>query len=340
MKHSPEFRLSTPLVVLVAATSYAHAQTPAQGAARAQAAAPAQARSPAQAPAFKPARPVDIARVKGDLYMISGEGGNVAVYVTGAGVILVDDMFYRNADDIVAKVATVTKEPIVYVLNTHQHDDHAGGNGKLLAIANVIAQDNVRANLSHIKQPYYEDTPGTPIGLPNVTFSDQLTLHLGGKEVKARYFGRGHTNGDAVIYFPELKVIHTGDLFLGRTPQAAAAAASKPPGRGIYVDYAQGGSFNDWTRTLDGALQLDFDTIIPGHGPVSTRADLVQFRGDVQAMHDRVAMLVRSGATKQQVVNVFETDYGWRATGCPPSPPTPGCLQFQQMDSLIEELSR
>jgi len=288
----------------------------------------------------KPAAPLDIARVKGDLYMISGEGGNVAVYVTSEGVILVDDMFYRNSDDIRAKVASVTDRPIKYVLNTHQHDDHAGGNAKLLAIANVIAHDNVRANLSHIKQPYYEDTPGTPIGLPNITFSDELVVHLGGKEVRAKYFGRGHTSGDAVVYFPELKAIHTGDLFLGRTPAAAAAAASKPPGVNIYVDYAQGGSFLDWTRTLDGALALDFDTVMPGHGPVSTRADVVKFRADLEAMRTRVAELIRGGASKQQVLTVFEMDYGWRSTGCPPSPPTPGCLQFQQIDSLLQELSR
>ena len=198
---------------------------------------------------------------------------------------------------------------------------------------------NVRANLEHIKQPYYEDTPGTPIGLPNITFADELVVHLGGKEVRAKYFGRGHTSGDAVMYFPELKVIHTGDLFLGRTPAAAAAAASKPPGANIYVDYAQGGSFLDWTHTLDGVLTLDFDTVIPGHGPVSTRADVAKFRADVEAMRTRIAELVRGGATKQQVLTVFEMDYGWRSTGCPPSPPTPGCLQFQQIDPLIQELS-
>ena len=107
----------------------------------------------------------------------------------------------------------------------------------------------------------------------------------------------------------------------------------------IYVDYAQGGSFLEWTDTLDGVLQLDFDTIIPGHGPVSTRDDLVQFRADLESMRDRIAELVRSGATKSQVLAVFEADYGWRSTGCPPSPPTPGCLQFQQMDALIAELS-
>jgi glyoxylase-like metal-dependent hydrolase (beta-lactamase superfamily II) len=302
-------------------------------------AAAAAAAFAAHAQTLKPARPLDIVRVKGDLYMISGEGGNVAVYVTGDGVILIDDMFYRNTDDIRAKVASVTDQPIKYVLNTHQHDDHAGGNAKLLAIASVIAQQNARANLEHIKQPYYEDTPGTPIGLPNITFADEITVRLGGKEVRAKYFGRGHTSGDAVIYFPDLKVIHTGDLFLGRTPTAAAAAASKPPGANIYVDYAQGGSFLEWTHTLDGVLTLDFDTVIPGHGPVSARADVVKFRADVEAMRTRVAHLLHSGGSKEQVLTMFEMDYGWRSTGCPLSPPTGGCLQFQQIDSLIEELS-
>jgi cyclase len=289
-----------------------------------------------QAQTLKVAKPVDIERVKDNLYLLSGEGGNVAVYVTDTGVALVDDMFYRDYAGIVAKVATVTKQPIKFVLNTHQHDDHAGGNAKMLEIANVIAHDNVRANLTHIKQPYYEDTPGTPIGLPNVTFGDALELYLGGHEIRAQRFGRGHTSGDAVVYFPELKAIHTGDLFIARR---GPAPEGKPPGANIYVDYAQGGSFLEWTGTLDRVLTLDFDIVIPGHGPVATKADLEQFRADVAAMRDRIAEMIRAGATKQQVLTVFEMDYGWRSTGCPPSPPTPGCLQFQQIDALIAELS-
>lgn len=303
-----------------------------------------QAASPLSAQTLKPPGPLTIERVADDLYMVSGEGGNVAVLVTDEGVILVDDMFDRNHADILAQVASVTDQPIAYVLNTHQHDDHAGGDLKMLAIAEVIAHENVRANLTDIKQPYYEDTPGTPIGLPRVTFSDELAIHVGGEEVWAMHFGRGHTNGDAIIYFPELKVIHTGDLFLARRPAAGNGprvepAADKPPGVNIYVDYAQGGSFVEWTDTLDRILELDFDTVIPGHGPVSTREDLVKFRSDLEAMRDRIAELIRAGATKDQVVATFEADYGWRATGCPPSPPTAGCLQFQQMDALIEELT-
>src|SRR5262245_22309130 len=282
--------------------------------------------------------PLRIEQVKGDLYMISGEGGNVAVYVTSEGVLLVDDMFDRNHADILAQVKSVTDQPIRYVVNTHQHDDHAGGDLKMLPIAEVIAHRNVRANLVDIKQPYYEDTPGTPIGLPRITFSDELAVYLGGKEVRAKYFGRGHTSGDAVIYFPDLKVIHTGDLFLGR--RRAAAPQTRPPGVNIYVDYAQGGSFLEWTKTLNGALQLDFDTVIPGHGPVSTKADVMKFRADLEAMRNRVAALVKEGKTKEDVVHVLEADYGWKATGCPLSPPTAGCLQFQQADAMMAELKR
>src|SRR6188768_1318671 len=155
-----------------------------------------------------------IEKVKGDLYMISGEGGNVAVDVTDEGVLLVDDMFDRNHADILARVKSVTDKPLRYVINSHQHDDHAGGDFKMLPIAEVIAHKNVRANLKDIKRPYYEDTPGTPIGLPRITFTDELDVNLGEKVVQAHYFGRGHTSGDAVIFFPELRTIHTGDLFL------------------------------------------------------------------------------------------------------------------------------
>src|SRR5262247_3206910 len=176
--------------------------------------------------------PLRVERVRDELYLISGEGGNVAAYVTSEGVVLVDDMFDRNHTDILAQVKSITDQPIKYVINTHQHDDHAGGDLKMLPIAEVIAHRNVFANLKDLKRPYYEDTPGTPIGLPRITFTDQLDVHLGGKDVQAYYFGRGHTSGDAVIYFPEARTIHTGDLFLAFRAGGRGAAAStqtRPP---------------------------------------------------------------------------------------------------------------
>jgi glyoxylase-like metal-dependent hydrolase (beta-lactamase superfamily II) len=261
--------------------------------------------------------------------MISGEGGNVAVYVTADGVVLVDDMFDRNHAGILAQVKQITDRPLRYVINTHQHDDHAGGSFKMLPLAEVIAHRNVYSNLKDLKRPYYEDTPGTPIGLPRVTFSDRLDVHLGGKDVEAHYFGRGHTSGDIIVYFPEYKAIHTGDLFI----------SGSRPGVPIYVDAVQGGSLLEWTGTLDRALQLDFDIVIPGHGPVATKADLARFNATIAAMRTRLQSAIRGGASREAVVQIIEKDYGWRATGCPPAPQmTPGCLQYQQIDALIEEL--
>jgi cyclase len=274
--------------------------------------------------------------------MVSGEGGNVALYTTSEGVVLVDDMFDRNHADILAQIKSVTNQPLRYVINTHQHDDHAGGDFKMLPIAEVIAHKNVRGNLADLKRPYYEDTPGTPIGLPRITFSQELTVNLGGREVRAHYFGRGHTSGDAIIHFPDVKVIHTGDLFLAFRGggRGAAPARERPPGVPIYVDYVQGGSFLDWSKTMDEMLKLDFDTVIPGHGPVSTRADVVKFKADLETMRARLVGLIREGRTRAELAKILEDDYGWRSTGCPPSPPTAGCLQYQQLDALIQELGR
>ena len=253
-------------------------------------------------------------------------------------------MFDRNHADILAQVKTVTDKPLKYVINTHQHDDHAGGDIKMLPIAEVIAHENVYANLKDMKRPYYEDTPGTPIGLPRITFTDQLDVHLGGKDVQAHYFGRGHTSGDAVIYFPGRQG-HSHRRSVSATSRRSGAAPAwrappRPPGVPIYVDYVQGGSFIEWSKTLDGMLKLDFDTVIPGHGPVSTKADLVKFKSDLETMRGRLIGLIKQGSTKAQLAKMLEDDYGWRSTGCPPSPPTGGCLQYQQLDALIEELKR
>jgi hypothetical protein len=135
-------------------------------------------------------------KIADDLYEIEGDGGNVAVYVTQEGVILIDDKFDRDYAEILAKVRSLTNKPLRYVLNTHQHGDHTGGNAKMLdASVEILAQKNARANMVAGKMP----------GLPRITFNDETEVFLGGKEVRARYFGRGHTNGDAVIYFPETR---------------------------------------------------------------------------------------------------------------------------------------
>jgi len=259
-----------------------------------------------------PAPPIGIQKLKDDLYVIGvtkGVGaGNVAVYVTDEGVILVDDMFDRNHDEILEKLRSVTDKPIKYVLNTHQHDDHSGGNAKMLAMnAEVISHRSARANMAILKQP----------GLAHVTFAEEMSVYLGGKEVRAQHYGRGHTGGDAVMYFPAAKIIHTGDLFLTFPPQP-------------FIDYGNGGSALEWTKTLDGVLKIDFDVAIPGHGPISDRAGILKFRNEFQAMRDRIQGMVRAGASKEEISKVLVGDYHWGAGG----------LAIQQVDAMITELKQ
>jgi len=187
-------------------------------------------------------------KVKEDLYEIEGDGGNVAVYVTSEGVILVDDKFEQDYEGILAKVKSVTSQPIKYILSTHHHSDHSGGNTRFASTAEIISTANARANIVEHKQSNAQAN----MVPARIVFTQETAVFLGGKEVRARYFGRGHTNGDAIIYFPALRTLHTGDLMAGKTP---------------LIDYPGGGSVVEWTKTLDEAMKLDFDTVIPGHGP-------------------------------------------------------------------------
>lgn len=238
-----------------------------------------------------PAQPLQLEKVTDDLYNISGSGGNVAAYLTSEGVILVDNKFPQNTPEILAKVKSVSDKPVKYVLNTHHHGDHTGGNVKLLGETEIIAHRKARTNIVEKNQP----------GAQRITFSDEMTVHLGGKEARARYFGRGHTNGDAVIYFPALKTIHMGDLLVGGAP---------------FIDYSSGGSIVEWTKTIDAVLATDFDMVIPGHGGVMKRADLVTFRGKIETLRTRVQQLKRSGASKEDVAAKLNLDdLGWKTAG-------------------------
>jgi glyoxylase-like metal-dependent hydrolase (beta-lactamase superfamily II) len=131
-----------------------------------------------------------------------------------------------------------------------------------------------------------------------VTFTDQTAIYLGGKEVRAHYFGRGHTNGDALIYFPALKTLHTGDLMAGNTP---------------LIDYPGGGSVAEWAKTLDQALKLDFETVIPGHGAVTNKAALLTYRNNVEKLRNRAAGLIHEGKSQEEVGKVMMAEFGWTA---------------------------
>ena len=249
-----------------------------------------------------------INKVKDDLYEIEGDGGNVAVYITDEGVILVDDKYDQDHDQIVAKVKSVTDKPVKYVLSTHYHADHSGGNAKFLSTAEIISTANARKNIvEHVQS---NAPPGV---MPaRITFTQEASVVLGGKEVRARYFGRGHTNGDAIMYFPALRTIHTGDMMAGTTP---------------LIDYPGGGSVVEWTKTLDEALKLDFDTVIPGHGPVTNKAGLMTYRNNVEKLRNRATSLIHEGKSQDEVGKVMMAEFGWGANSLQMQWSLPGIMK-------------
>ena len=251
-----------------------------------------------------------IAKVKEGLYEIEGDGGNVAVLVTTDGVLLVDDKFEQDHDAIVSSVKSVTSQPIKYIVTTHHHSDHSGGNGKFISSAEIISTANARANIVEHKQ---SNAPDNMVPA-RVVFTDELSVFLGGQEVRAKFVGRGHTNGDAVVYFPGLKTLHTGDLMAGTSP---------------LIDYPGGGSLANWAKTLDAAMMLDFDTVIPGHGKVTDKAGLKAYRDNVDKLKTRVSGLIHEGKSQEEVGQVMTAEYKW----------APGSLNMQwSLPGMMTEL--
>ncbi len=258
-----------------------------------------------------------ITKLKDGLYVIPGydgaaTGGNVAVRVTSEGAIIVDDKLPQLYTDIVQKVKSVTPLPIKYVLSTHQHGDHTGANAEFLKTAEVLMHRNARANMIEQKLP----------GPGRIVYNDEQSLFLGGVEVQLRYLGRGHTSGDSVIYFPDLKVIHTGDLVVwGKRSQGTTLTP--------FMDYAAGnGSGKEWVATLDRVLALDFEAAIPGHGPVLTKAEVRTFRDKMVTLNQRMAAFIKSGGQKPDAISKIKLDdIDWP-------------FQAGSLDGLYDELSK
>ena len=256
--------------------------------------------------------PMRIEKVKDNLYVVRGpfnlcspngcrptsvddgllhEAGDVAVRVTNEGVILVDDKFAQNVPDVLDRVKSITPQPIKYMLNTHHHADHVGGDGEIQNLGiEILAHRNIRENILRNKQP----------GAPRIVFSDQAEVHLGGVEVQMKYLGRGHTNGDTIIYFPDLRTVHSGDLVIDGMP---------------VIDYNNGGSALEFVTTLNNLLKIDFDTVIPGHGRVLTRDFVRDYVPKLETMNKRMADLVKKRVAKDQLEKALKLDdLGWAHT--------------------------
>jgi cyclase len=256
------------------------------------------------APAQAPVEPMRIEQVADGLYFIRGpwttarnddllhEPGDVAIRVTSEGLIVVDDKFPQHTQDILDRIKSVSPLPIKYLINTHHHADHAGGDVNFIKLTEIIAHRNVRENMLRNKQA----------GAPRVVFDNAMSVFLGGVEVRAIHFGRGHTNGDSVVYFPDLRVVHTGDLVIDGMP---------------FIDYDNGGSALEWPRTLEKLLTLDFDTVIPGHGKLLTRKDVQDNIVALDRMNAKMTDLVRRGTSKAEAMAALKAylkDIGWDHT--------------------------
>ena len=236
---------------------------------------------------------LDLIKVQDDVYVIHNAyvPGNATALITNEGVILVDDKFEIDADNIVALLKTVTNQPIKYVINTHYHGDHSGGNAKLQAGGTLaVASAQALARMIAASQP----------GQPDITIEPRGTIHLGGKSAEIYWFGRAHTDGDVVVLFPQNRVLAAGDMFtVGEgTPQL--------------IDYAGGGSAKEWTATVEQALKLEFDTVVPGHGTVVKKADMQSFRASTQRLTELITQMVRQNKSKAEIEAAMRMEFGWQ----------------------------
>jgi glyoxylase-like metal-dependent hydrolase (beta-lactamase superfamily II) len=226
--------------------------------------------------------------------MLVGAGGNLAVAWGDDATFLVDDQFAPLTEKIRAAIATLTNQPVRFVLNTHWHLDHVGGNENLgKAGALIVAHDNVRVRMStdQFSKFFNRTTPASPKGaLPVVTFTDAVTFHLNGDEINAVHIPPAHTDGDALVWFKRANVIHMGDTYFN--------------GRYPFIDLESGGSLEGVIGAADRALGIANDStrIIPGHGELSNKTELARYRDALVAARDRVKKLIAEGKTLDQII--------------------------------------
>lgn len=250
----------------------------------------AQAQPPRRGSGGQGVQPIQ--QVKPGLYMIAGAGANSEVRVTTEGLIVVDGKLAgeQNYNALMEQIKSVSPQPIKFLIVTHHHADHTGNNDRFLAAGvTVIGHENLKKNLATY-------TANPVPAAPNMTYPGaEYTVRLGGAEVQVHHFGRAHTSGDSVVYFPDLKTVVVSDV--------VTTGATGP-----LADYAGGGSFLEWPRVLDSILKLDFDACIPGNGPVLTKADVQAFKTKIDTFVSRAKEAVRNGATKDQLMSQIKTD--------------------------------
>lgn len=237
---------------------------------------------------------IAVVPVTESIYMLQGSGGNIGVIVGEDGTFIVDDQYAPLTDKIVAAIASISDEPVDFVINTHWHFDHTGGNenfGRMGAV--IVSHENSRRRMTTDQLVELFDTEQSaysPEGLPKITFDASVRFHLNGETIDVFYVGPAHTDGDAVVYFRDANVMHTGDVFV---------RYGLP-----FIDQPNGGSVNGIIDAVtEIASRTDAETVfIPGHGPLSNRDDLMVFRDMLATIRGRVQGGVDGGLSFDEIV--------------------------------------
>ena len=231
-------------------------------------------------------------KVSGNIYMLEGSGGNIGVSVGDDGILIVDDQYAPLANKIRAALKGIADKKLRFILNTHWHGDHTGGNVEFGPEAPIIAHDNVRKRMAteQKSEVFKSTTPASPKeALPVITFGHSLTVHFNGEEIRAVHFPKGHTDGDTVVFFTASNVVHLGDdFFAGRFP---------------FVDLESGGSVDGLTKNIGeiiGKIPAGAK-LIPGHGPISTIDDLKSYHRMLQETSNIVKQKIAAGKTLEQI---------------------------------------
>ena len=246
-------------------------------------------------------------------YMMIGSGGNLGVGVGDDAVFVIDDQFAPLTPKIEAAIARLSSKPVKFVLNTHWHFDHTGGNANLgKAGALIVAHDNVRKRMSvegFIEFMGMKTNPQPKVALPVITFSTDTTFHLNGDEIHVFHVPRAHTDGDAIVHFRKSNVVHMGDTFFNKMYP--------------FIDTSSGGTIDGMVAAVDRALAISNDATryIPGHGPLGSRAELVAYRNMLAAVSARIKGQIGQGMKLDEAIAAKPTadfDDAWGKGFLPP----------------------
>lgn len=232
-------------------------------------------------------------KVSNKIYALQGQGGNIGLSVGADGVFMIDDQFADGIEQIQNDIKKVSNKPVRFLVNTHFHGDHTGGNPAMAQSgAIIISQENVRTRLKEVIAK--ESKKIADEALPIITFTEDLTFYFNGEKIYVFHVHNAHTDGDAMVYFTESNVLHTGDVFFN--------------GKYPYIDLDHGGSIKGYIAGLDRALMvINEDTkIIPGHGPVGTYKDLIDTRDMLSILYKRVYNQYLGKKTEEAVAQMAD----------------------------------